>query len=335
MSSLQGDPRTDVWTLPGSMDALASAARRAGRPGIRWLGGMAYQVVALGWFTGAVVAGPVLQGSLMDPGFFRNLARVEWRWLPGLEDLIVHVRHNPASGLILIPIALVLFRLVAGLAKETLSDPDPSDPTLDLRARKSLRRGPGLRRLWRQGEGLTFSSAALWVQFLLMMFGATFLFIGPAQLFVRFAYLDDLGAVTAIISGVLLGLLVLYSFLLSILFQIALHSLAANQRGVGSALLHAWRIARNDPMAAARAAMADAVLTFTVLAIQIGVAVVEALVRVPEAIQWLPLVALLGFLGLARCFFWGRVYRTLGGLSTLDPDVPGGLERPPTGRASA
>lgn len=316
MSRLHGDPGSDAWTLSGCIDVLAEAARQAGRPGTVWVAGIAYQLVVLGWFSGAVVAGPVLRESFVEAGeAFSTVGPVRWRWLPGLEQMVLALREEPGSALVLVPLALVLFRAAAGLA--SLSPPER------WREARRGRRGPGLWRAWRGGKGLTRSGLGLWVQFLLMMFGATLLFIGPAQLFVRFVHLDEIGALTAVLSGVLIGLLLVYSFLLSILFQIALHSLVANRRGVGSALLHAWRIARNDPMGAGRAAVGDAVLTATVSAIQIGLTILTAKLGLPEALLWVPLVGLLGFGGVARCAFWARVYRILGGIRTFEQEVSG------------
>lgn len=314
MSSLRGVPGTDSLTLQGSIEALSAAARRAGRPGSVWLGGIAYQLVVLGWFSGAAVAGPVLRGSFMDVrGSFLETGPLRWRWLPGLEQMILSLQRDPQGALLLLPVVLILFRVAGGLARVAAPE----------RWSEGGRR-PGWGRLWRGGKGLTVSGFALWLQFLLMMFGATLLFIGPAQLFVSFVHLDEIGALTAILSGVLLALLLVYSFLLSVLFQIALHSLVANKRGVGSAVLHAWRIAKNDPMGAARAAAADAVLTVTIIGLQIGLMSIAALLHLPATLLWISLLGLLGLAGVVRCGFWAQVYRTLGGISTLDPDVPGG-----------
>jgi hypothetical protein len=321
MSMLRGDPGSSTWTLPSSIDALAAAARQAGRPSSAWLAGIAYQLVVLGWFSGAAVAGPVLQGSFMEVGAeFLSEGPLRWSWLPGLEHLAIALRRHPANALFLLPLILLLFRVTAGLILLT--------PT-GARGERTAR-VPGLRKAWRGGRGATLSGLALWVQFVLMMFGATLLFVGPAQLFVRFVHLDKFGALTAILAGVLIGLLMVYSFLLSILFQIALHSLVRNRRGVGSAVQHAWRIARNDPMGAGRAAAADAVLTTTVVVLQVGLTMVTALLNLPQVVLWVPTVALLGFAGLARCAFWAQVYQALGGLSTLEEGMPGGAAPQPS-----
>ncbi len=312
MSSLRGEPGS-AWSLPGSVDALTAAARQAGRPSSVWLAGIAYQMVVLGWFSGAVAAGPLLRESFMEWGYEAlSEGPIRLRWLPGLQDLFLSLQEGLLGLVVVVPLALALLRLAAGLA---CIAPHPA-----WQRASGERRGPRLRSAWRQGAGLTWPSLALWAQFLLMMFAATLIFVGPAQLLVRFVHLDDLGALTAILSGILVGLLLVYSFLLSILFQLALHSLVQNRRGVGSALLHSWRIAKSDPMATLRAALADAVLYFTVLVIEVALSLVLLLLPLPEVVLWLPFFALVGFAGCARCAFWARAYQTLGGMSTLETD---------------
>lgn len=316
MSSLRGEPGSAL-TLPGSVDALAAAARRAGRPGAIWLSGMAYQSVVLGWTFGAVVAGPLLQESLLALSLQRvhEAAPIKFHPLPGMADLLTWVQRNGVgAALMSAPLILIAFRLAAGLAR--ISSEQRWEQA------RGNRRTPRLRLAWRAGKGLTLSSLAVWLQFLLMMFGATLVFVGPAQLFLRFLQLDALHPITAILSGLMVALLLIYSFLLSILFQLALHSLVQNRRGVGSALLHAWRIAKNEPMATVRAAAADAVLYFTVLLIELALLLSLGWL---QATAWLlvPCVlGLIGFAGCTRCAFWASVYRTLGGLSTVD-DAPG------------
>jgi len=316
MSSLRGEPGSSL-TLPGSVDALAAAARRAGRPGAIWLSGIAYQSVVLGWTFGAVVAGPLLQESLLALGWRRvkEAVPIEVRPLPGMADLLTWVQRNGlGAALFSAPLILIAFRLAAGLAR--LSSTTRWDEA------RGNRRTPRLRLAWREGKGLTLSSLAVWLQFLLMMFGATLVFVGPAQLFLRFAHLDSMHALTAILSGLMLALLLVYSFLLSILFQLALHSLVQNRRGVGSALLHAWRIAKNEPMATVRATAADAVLYFTVFLIEVALILSLGWLQATAWLLFPCVFGLIGFAGCARCAFWASAYQTLGGLSTVD-DAPG------------
>lgn len=317
MSSLRGEPGSAL-TLPRSVDVLAAAASRAGRPGAIWLSGIAYQSVVLGWTFGAVVAGPLLRESLLALGLrrFHDLVPVKLHPLPGVVDLLTWVQRNGVgAALVSAPIILVAFRLAAGLAR--LSPANRWDEA------RGDRRTPRLRLAWRAGKGLTLASVAMWLQFLLMMFGATLVFVGPAQLFLNFVHLDTLHALTAILSGLMVALLLIYSFLLSILFQLALHSLVQNRRGVGSALLHAWRIAKNEPMATVRATAADAVLYFTVFLLELGLFLSLGWLQATAWVATLLGTALIGFAGCTRCAFWASAYQNLGGLSTVD-DAPGG-----------
>ena len=104
--------------------------------------------------------------------------------------------------------------------------------------------------------------------------------------------------------------------MLSVLFQLALHSLAQNRRGAASALQHAWRIARNDPAATARATAVDAVLYFTILSLVVGLKAVQHALSLPEILLSIPYLVLVGFGGCARCAFWARAYQSLGGIRT-------------------
>ena len=124
-------------------------------------------------------------------------------------------------------------------------------------------------------------------------------------------------------TGASIALILVYSFLLSVLFQIALHSLVQNRRGVGSALLHAWRIAKNDPLATTRAIMIDSVLYLTVLSFHVLYFMVFQLNT--DDMGWpirLPAIAVEAFAGCTRCAYWARAYRALGGLSTASEEAP-------------
>jgi hypothetical protein len=116
---------------------------------------------------------------------------------------------------------------------------------------------------------------------------------------------------------------VIYGFLLSVLFQLSLHSLVRNRRGVGSALLHAWRIARNDPFATTRAVLVDAVLYVTVLAVHGVVWLAWSLSGELVLLLLVPLsLCIEAIVGGTRCAYWSSAYEGLGGISTVD-DQPG------------
>ncbi len=301
----RGGP-SQPWSLARSIETLALASHEAARPGSIWLAGVAYQVIVMGWFSGALIAGTLAKSPSLG-SWSAALRRSSLETLPSLGEILVHLGKDPSSALVLIPLVLLLFRLTLGLAR--LVRPETWDP---------IRRRPRLRRVWTTGRGLTRSGLGLWLQFLLMMMGATLLFIAPARLFAHLAPARDIGILTAVLSGMLVALLLLYSLLLSLLFQIALHSLVANQRGIGSAVLHAWRIVRNTPLGSLHAVLADAVLTVTVTAIEIAVVLVTSIVSLPGVVTWLVLVALTGILGVARAIYWSRVYRRLGGVATAE-----------------
>jgi hypothetical protein len=208
------------------------------------------------------------------------------------------------------------FRLVAGLAR--VSPPEA------WREACGNRRAPRLRTLWKNGSGMTLSTLGLWLQLVLMVAGALLLILLPAELATRplVAAHGTPEALRWIMAALLIGPIVLffacYVLAVSVLCQLALHSLAHNRRGVGSALLHGWRIMRHDPWATARAVLVDLVLTLTVLVLWW---VLSTIVQV----DWLGIVLfvlLTGFAGVARAGYWARAYRALGGLSP-DDGVPG------------
>lgn len=304
MSFLRGDDRS-AWSLPDSVDALAASARQTSRPALIWGAGLAYQFVVLGWTFASAVAGPLMEG--LTTGIEAPAIRI--RPLQGMEGLIRWIRREGLeAAIVAVPLALLLFRLAGGLAR------------LAPAARWAEHRGhrpPGLGRAWREGRGSTLSGIGLWLLFVAMMLAATVVFMGPTRLLLGTVREDTWNAATAIVSGVTVALLLVYGFLLSILFQLALHSLVQNRRGAASALLHAWRIARNDAMATARATAVDAVLYLTLMAVILGAVTIQKMLLLPEAVLWLPYVAVVGFGGCARCVFWARAYEALGGISTL------------------
>lgn len=312
MSTLRGTPDS-AWTLPQAADAMAESARQAGRPGGIWLAGLGYQILNLGWTFGALIGIPMIRAALPEMNWFGGDVTsfgpfaIHWR-----RDLLHWIMDaGPWVSILYLPIILILFRFVTGLARISTAR--------DWQVAAERGHTPRLRKAWFAGRGQTRATVGLWLQIVLMMLGAILLFVGPAQLLVSLLHLTAF--FSSLLAGVALALVFVYSFILSILFQIALHSLVQNRRGAGSALLHAWRIARNDPMATARATAVDAVLYVTVLVL-ISAAVLS--------LSWLSvyavavLAALLdAFAGCTRCAYWARAYRALGGLSTLE-GTPGG-----------
>ncbi len=307
MSSLIGTP-ADRWPLARAVDALGEAARQGGRPGMVWIAGVLYPSLGVG-------------------------AGAGWDYLPGLWFEVSGASRtgDPLRAvlgsylpLLLMPFAAILvlpvFRLVAGLARTASAEA--------WSAAAGARRSPGLRALWAAGRGLTLGTYGLWLQLVLMQLGAVLVLLAPIVLAARplldAASEERMGTTLAL--GVLISPVILllgaYMLALSVLGQLGLQSLAHNQRGVSSALLHGWRIMRHDPWATARAVAADVVLLlFTLLAVRLF----DGLIGGLPLTGWLTgafQLLLAGFAGVVRAGYWARAYRALGGLAPGD-GIPG------------
>ena len=294
MSSLvgAGDRR---WSLSRAIDALGDAARQAGPPGLIWIAGLVYPTLSFGFGNLGEVGLQVGEDSLR--GDVRLTAR---SLLPYLDD------PGFWSGLALfIVFSPLVMRLVAGLARI-------STPSV-WRERTATRRTPRLRDAWSAGKGRALSSLGLYLQLLLMVLIAAAILIVPPFFFLRGTGLSEESPVFFLLLGPFIAVWLIYGMMLSVVYQLALHSLAQNDRGVTSAVVHAWRIVRNDPWATARSVLVDLVLYL----FQCGVMLlVFTCVGIPL------IVPLLGFAGVTRAAYWARAYRALGGLSP-DDHVPG------------
>ncbi|MBL8862232.1 MAG: hypothetical protein JNK02_09485 [Planctomycetes bacterium] len=317
MSLWLGNPG-ERFVLARAVDALAEAARQAGRPGLVWLAGLFYPAVGIG-----------PSGPWSDPLHVRfgpgdgGAALSELGTGPQLGSVFDFVMRA-YTPLFLAPFVAILFlplfRLVAGLARVGAGEA--------WRSATAGRRSPRLRTLWALGSGLTLSTYGLWLQLVLMQILAFVVLLVPivwatqtlplASEGDRIAVLVGLGAVV----GPVFLVFGLYVLALSVLGQLGLQSLVQNRRGVSSALLHAWRIMRQDPTATARAVLAELLLfAVTFLAVR---ALAGVLVGVPgaTAITVVFQFGLLGFAGVVRAGYWARAYRELGGLTPAD-GVPG------------
>ena len=295
MSTLIGAAH-ERWSLARAIDALGDAARQAGAPGLIWLAGVFYPAMTLslgnsGEFAATHVRDNELSGVDWNVGGWRD----PWLGVP----------------LALLPIVILFApRLVVGLAR--ISSPQRwAELTQD-------RRVPRLRDAWRAGKGLSWSSIGLWLQLIVMLLAAAAILLVPPYFFLRGVGLRGETFVErgllAVLMGPFMAVLMIYGLLLSVLYQLALQSLAQNRRGVASAVHHAWRIARNDPWATTRAVVVDFMLYLTTLLL--FMLLVLTVVGAPLA------VGMLGFAGTTRACYWARTYRVLGGLSAEDR-VPG------------
>jgi hypothetical protein len=297
MSTLIGAEH-ERWPLARAIDALGDAARQAGAPALIWLAGLFYPTLTLSLGNaGDLVLLRIRNGEVPQP-------RLDWTF---------NNVHDPLLGYPLAMLPLILpfaMRLIVGLAR--ISSPQRWSELA------AGRRAPRFRDAWRAGRGLTFSSFGLWLQLLVMLAGAAVVLLVPSYFFLRGLGLRGDTNFERIALGALmspfLATLMAYGFLLSVLYQLALQSLAQNRRGVASAIHHAWRIARNDPSATLRAVVVDFVLWLT--AAFLTVVLVLTIVGAPLA------VCVAGFAGTTRACYWARTYRVLGGLSAVD-GVPG------------
>ncbi len=322
MSLLLGSPNERL-SLPRAVDALADAARRAGRPSPLWLVGILYPSLNLNFDLVRGVLALVEEFSGVELPWAGEMGRFVTLFGPGIPgvNLGLHGTEELGPVLLLLPLLLLAFRLIVGLAK--VSDPLHAGSAVELVRTGStgvqVARAARLGDLWAEGRGLALVAFGLWGMLLLMQFGAMLVLVGPLVALLK---LFDLARFSAVFAGLLLPVLVLvllYAAVLMVLNQLALHSLVHNRRGVASALTHAWRLVRASPLGALRATLVDFVLFLSLLAAEV---VFGTLVRPSAVLQSLLVFALFGFAGVTRAGYWARTYRALGGLSHAD-NVPG------------
>lgn len=322
MSLLLGSP-DERLSLARAVDALADAARRAGRPSVLWIVGIAYPSLNLNFdLVGGVLAlaeqfsGIELPGAGQMGGFVRLFA-------PGLQGVAVDVHGSDELGSVLglLPLVLLLCRPIVGLAK--VSDPLYTESTVELEPASGsgvqTARSVRLRRVWQEGKGQALVAFGLWGVLLLLLFGAMLVLIGPVVAFLK---LFGLARFPELSAGLILPALLLvlaYAAVLMVLNQLALHSLAHNRRGVASALTHAWRLVRASPLGALRATLVDFVLFLCVL---LASSIFAHTLFGGTPLGTFIALGLSGFAGVTRAGFWARTYRALGGLSSADR-VPG------------
>ncbi|NOT30147.1 MAG: hypothetical protein HOP15_06850 [Planctomycetes bacterium] len=322
MSLLLGSPNERL-TLARAVDALADAARRAGRPNALWLVGVFYPGLNLNFDLVRGVLALVQEFSGVELLWAGEMGGFVALFGPGIPGVNLGLRGTEELGSVLLtlPLCVLAFRMIVGLAR--VSDPLHAASAVELVSTGStgvqVARGPRLGDLWRAGKDLALVAFGLWGMLLLMLFGAMLVLIAPLVALLK---LFDLARFSALFAGLLLPVLVLvllYAAVLMVLNQLALHSLAQNRRGVASALTHAWRLVRASPLGALRATLVDFVLFLSVLA---GEVVLGTLVHPSPVLRTLLVLALFGFAGVTRAAFWARTYRALGGLSPAD-NVPG------------
>lgn len=310
MPSLIGSPN-ERWPLSRAVDAMVASARRAGFPGLIWAVGIVYPSLGLGF--GVVRDILAILGATTDVSF--EILR-DW----GVEQVFTQPTLLPSPGalltmeasearlrivqlVLLLPLIPAATRLIAGLA--SLAEPER------WRGASKGRRPPRLLDAWRAGKGLAASTLGLLLAFPFLFFGAVVFLLGPFVVLLNLVEL--LQNVTALLALALMpvGLVLMsYGILLQVLVQLALHSLARNRRGCASALTHAWRLVKNSPWGALRAAVVDLLLQGAILLL--AVVLVRLFQRPGVAVSWL----LWCIVGVTRAGYWARTYLGLGGLAT-------------------
>lgn len=246
----------------------------------------------------------------------RLAARPSWIWLVGFiypNVLLVPmigmraafsgwtVRETFAASGTLLPFFFPpLMLLVAGLAR--LSSRVSWESALARRGRVRLRDA------WAAGRGLLWPTLGLWFSVLLLDLAA----LGAGLAVFESLAGESRGWHAYVFGGPLLLFCGAYAAVVSVLFQLAIQSLAQNRRGVVSALQHAWKLVQNDPWATFRAALVDCALTGVV-----------ALLGLSSSHAFSLFALVLGaIVGVGRALYWATIYRALGGLTPED-GVPG------------
>lgn len=273
--------------LPESRGSLglSDALRGAAIPSVA---GMAYELSGLAWVLGGAAALTALAALAGDAEL---VSETVGSGLPIPGPVV-------ATGLFLaaLPMLMICSRVGGGVARLSI-DPDPERPATLFRA-------------WAEGKSVQTSAAAIWCQIFGMMASGTFILLGPLVALTALVGPEALGPFGVILSGLALVLTLAYAAELGALHQLALASLVRHDRGVGSAVLHGWRLMRARPEHMRRLAAAEFALRALTLLLA-GLA--SYLAGGPWGLVQLALLASL--VGSIRCRAWSLIYPRLGGLS--------------------
>jgi hypothetical protein len=305
MSRLLGAPG-ERWPLAGAIDVLADCVRRAAVPSWLWLACWVYPSFELSLnIVGLTLALVDANTALELPSWLRVASAAGTSGTTGLLGvLFARVSEGDIGDTIALAFAVAFsilgWRFTVGLASVA--------PVARWDEARGSRRSVRLGAIWRAGRGLTAPALGLWIGLQLVLFAAILFVIGPITLLVNTFHLDVLGAGALPLVAPAAVLLLLYAIALAALNLLAIPSLVLHRRGAASALIHAWRLVQNDPWATMRAALADLLLAVSILLLQ-------ALTFAPTCCLSIPILA--GIAGMARAFYWSRVYTALGGIEPI------------------
>lgn len=281
-----------VLTARGTADTtrvFRDAVREAPIPS---LAGVAFEAMGLAWVFGALAALTILGAIVDDQAVMSNALARRLEIPSGVGALVFFA--------LAAPLILVATRIGAGLARIAA----PGAPE----GRRAT-----LRNAWRSGAAVQVSAFGIWLQIFGMMTSATMVLLGPLVILSYVVGPDTLGPFSGILSGLALTLTFVYGAELGALQELATASLVRHRRGVGSAVLHAWRLMKAQPGTSRRKAAGDFAARFAIVAVSLAVG--GSAGPLWGLAQFVVLGALFGAI---RCHAWALLYPRIGG---LEPQV--------------
>ncbi len=266
---------------------IAAAVRGAAVPS---LAGLAFELSGLAWAFGGAAALSALAALAGDAELVSGAV--------GSGVPIPGPLLALALFMVSLPLILACARIGGGAARISIgAEPGGRDTTT-------------LRSAWAEGRPLQVSAAGIWLQIFGMMASGTFVLLGPLVGLTVLVGPDTLGPFGVVLSGVALILTLAYAAELGALHQLALASLVRHERGVGSAVLHGWRLMRAQRGHSRRLATVE-------FGVRAAVLLAAGLASYLAGPSWgLLQLALLGcILGSSRCRAWSLAYPRFGGLA--------------------
>lgn len=293
---------------------VREALRRSPVPSVAGLG---FELSGLAWAFGAFAGFCALSHA------FRGAATTVAAEGPGDLSVtswfdVARIVNDPPTpeamlwiAALVLPIAHLSARLGAGLARG---------------AAEGAERPHRLLRAWRRGGPVQLSALGLWILIAGMMASATIVLFTPLAILSGYATQHEVLAFPhVLLSGLGVAFAVAYGAGLGSVHELSYASLVRNERGVGSAVQHAWRLIRNRRVTSRQLSFAE---------VSTRVAVVAAAVAVGRhGAPWAGVVTLvvLGALaGGVRAQAWSITYGRLGGLGRVAPRPEGDRDEPPS-----
>ncbi len=267
---------------------LRDAVRRAPLPS---LSGLCYEVMGLAWFFG-VMAGLGVLSLLFDDLSLVSQAVGPLFTVPKVfDDVRIFLVGAPALA--------ICMRIASGLG--TIASQGQGQGS-----------GANAWRAWKLGKRDTIASIGIAIQIFGMMASATLVLLAPLVFVATLLGQDTMGLFGVVLSGLALAFMLVYGAALGALQELSMASLVRHHRGVGSAILHGWRLMRARPRSSQRMAAAE----FASRIIVVGLAITVG--RVAGWGWGMAQLVLFGALvGGLRCHAWSLAYPRIGGLTRV------------------